>query len=165
MRWLLLAFFCVICPPAALGQSANEYWVVGAAADHSDITFVDTARIERRGSIVRSWVATFFNPSDNDREYYEQIVSLYEYDCEGGRYRIIQSTAYGWNDEPHAGGTRWEWRYSTPDTHGERVLRFACAAPAAREEIGDFVLPPGISPREAADHFFAGSEELGARAR
>lgn len=117
----LTALLAVVTPTLAFAEP--DWFPVARAEGQPSISYIDRASIHRTGSIVRYWQRV---DAVNDPNKVKQYIALAEEDCEGGRERTIQVTAYLINGTSFTSDHPGEWSYATPGTTGENVKIFVC---------------------------------------
>lgn len=126
---MILAAIAVTAVASAAPVHAEQWWVVGADRDHAEVVELDTVTTSSIGT-RRMWTAFIYaaplkgTPEPN--VYVSR--SLFELDCQDGRYRILQSAFL--TKELSNLDTRTHpevnWTYAPPGTRGYVFLNAAC---------------------------------------
>lgn len=129
MRVLLAVFaWLAFCQPAAAQQREADIYFLSFGGPPDAPTYIalgDAANIAVSAEgyrQLRSW--TYFT-----REGHAVIRSLMlvnEFDCAGGRYRMLQITGHSWDGGTDSFPTEAQWEPVTPATNGETLSAFAC---------------------------------------
>lgn len=84
--------------------------------------------IRTEGDPPRVWVRVERTTPDASFPHFLSKASLLEYDCEGGRVRVLQSTLYTGNNQTGRAwiGARDPWAKITPGTVGEALRKVVC---------------------------------------
>lgn len=124
MKKLLFALTLVIISTDALAS-----WTLISEANQ---VYVDFSSIRRAGSIVRIWVLTNFRTEQElvVSKKFLSVVSLEEHDCQSGKFRLLDNTAYsdlmGKGSVIFSANQMSEWQYVQPETNGATRWEIAC---------------------------------------
>ena len=116
----------------AAPASAAEWWYVNFSADQV-FYYVDVESMQPVGRNVQAWEWALRDKA-KDGIISAKIHILF--DCVGKRSQIISSFAYGPDGSVVNSGGRELFIDIVPETIGDGVMRFACAAPAQRGKLG-----------------------------
>ena len=101
-------------------------------ADGEAVFYIDRTTIKRERGLVKVWELQDLR--QKTPEGVRSMKLLLEFDCRGGRSRVVFGTSHA---EPMAGGaplgtdkTPGEWTGSTPGTVAEAIQQAVCAPPA-----------------------------------
>ncbi len=102
------------------------------SADENNAYYIRPATGQSR----RLWVRQEFQTQQSYAQYrWTSVVSLMEFDCVGGRSRILQQSQYPRRNmagEPTVITTPSQWVYDIPGTTGEHFREYTCRATTTR---------------------------------
>lgn len=122
MKKMIFAAVAVCMSSSA--HAANWWMLLGpfGAPENRSAFFVDRASISKVKGFTRAWLSRMEeNPATaSDRSYYQ-------FDCEQGRYMVLQKGKVSRNGDIRSVTPPPAWRYITPDTSMEVISRNVCS--------------------------------------
>ena len=120
---------CSLCSGALLVSLSSPVpaqderrWILMAANDYSSV-YLDAASIRRTSSGILFRQRIEFTDGDDGRK---RAIELHEARCANRETRVVESTVH-YGDGRNVTSGAGAWRYVTPDTVGEDVIKFVCS--------------------------------------
>lgn len=112
----------------AYAGAASAEWTI-FERDHDSVSYVDKSTIKRSGDTVKVWFLFDYN-KPSSMTGHSSVVSLFEYDCNEGRERLLQGTAHkgqmGDGAVVFTSERAEPWTYVAPNNYREPRLKIAC---------------------------------------
>lgn len=120
MRKLLPALVLVASAVSVPAFAADWVYV---GSDSAAEYYVDRATIRQVRTYKQAWVQTIYFDSD---ALLEREVNLNEFDCAGGRLRLIQSSEYFRDGQNRSETGDRVWFYAPPTSIANALIDYAC---------------------------------------
>jgi hypothetical protein len=118
---VVAALMAVALPAPALAAE----WVLVSNSANGDQHLIDIQSIRTMpNGYKRAWKrADYLEPAENGNTGYK---SFDEYDCNGGRKRLLQATMFRGIEVSTTVNSPGNWDYILPDSNAESLFNFVC---------------------------------------
>lgn len=105
-------------------------WIKVVSSGDASV-FYKAPVIRTEGDQPRVWVRVERTTPDAAFPHFLSKASLLEYDCAGGKFRVLQSTLYTGNNQSGRAwiGARDPWTQFAPGTVGDAMRKVVCGDP------------------------------------